>query len=497
MTTSFVQRTKRGPVDAKLRVGHIEFQEQSMKALLNIDSLCYFTDNHLPRKNVGKPKRGFFDAGHLDVVAKMNVRIDEISADTLVAAVTHLQGIDRGSGLNVTDLNFRVGANKEGAHLRNVSVKLPNTTLKFDDAVIVFPNKKTGKKLIYSTSLISGKVKLKDISKPFSIVLSHFEMPLYLQTWMSGGADGMSFRHVKVYTGDKKLEIKADGRITGLKNKFDLLVHFDIHNMTTSGKKAEEVINQFVVKKFMMKQLNALGKLQFKGNFDVKWKREIFSGDLMTTAGDINFKFELDELNKYVFGTAQSKSLHLGKVMDMRDIGKIAAKANFKFDISKPRTALMRKQKGGKLPIGHVDAYVDEATFKGVKVTKVAVVMDSDGAVAEGSLNMPGRLLDMSCTFSFTNTNEMQKTKIKPRIGFHKKSEDEKLAKEQEKLKKQQEKEARRVEKAAAKAEKKAAKERRRDSIAAVKAATKAAKAAAKAERKAAKAAAKAAKDSE
>ena len=181
----------------------------------------------------------------------------------------------------------------------------------------------------------------------------------------------------------------------------------------------------------------------------------------------------------------------LGKVMDMPDIGMIACKANFKFDISKPRTAKMRQQKGGKLPIGQVDAEVFEAKYKKVKVRNVVANMKSDGAVAEGNITMKGGRVDVLCGFSFTNTNEMRKTKIKPGLKFHKLSEERKAEKAEKKAIKRAEKEERKQQKAEEKAAKKAAKAEEKVARKAAKAEAKAAKKAAKAEAKAAKEAAK------
>ena len=47
--------------------------------------------------------------------------------------------------------------------------------------------------------------------------------------------------------------------------------------------------------------------------------------------------------------------------------------------------------------------------------------LTSDGALAEGHVKANGKYIDLLCKFSFTNTNEMKKTKIVPGIKFHKK----------------------------------------------------------------------------
>ena len=165
-------------------------------------------------------------------------------------------------------------------------------------------------------------------------------------------------------------------------------------------------------------------------------------------------------MTKYVLGTVSTDSFILGKVMDMPDIGKIACKANFKFDISKPRTAQMRKQKGGKLPIGEVTAEVDEAKYKKIKVRNMLVTMVSDGAVADGKLTVKGKRVDVLCGFTFTNTDAMSKmkVKVKPGLKLHGLSEEDKAAKAAAKEEKRQAKaelkEEKRQAKAAAKEEK-------------------------------------------
>ena len=105
--------------------------------------------------------------------------------------------------------------------------------------------------------------------------------------------------------------------------------------------------------------------------------------------------------------------------MDMPDIKAVAASAPFKFDISKARTALMRRRLGGKLPIGEVTAHVDQASYKFVKMHNLDVQMASDGATAVGNLCAPRKLADIDLDFTFTNTSEMRKMKVKPRLKLH------------------------------------------------------------------------------
>ena len=482
---SWVSHTKKGDVNNSLTIGNVLLTVDGTQSKAEIDGIHFVTDNRKPRKNAGKPKRGAFDAGHFNIEANLKADINSMKGDSISATITQCSATDKGSGLILKSLTSKVLVSKGIAHLNDVVVQMPNTQLKFDKATLQLPSKKQERPLEFSTSTIVGRVLLKDIARPFAPVLANFSIPLSLRVNFSGNAEQLTFRNVHVSTMDKKLTVSANGHIVGLKDKHQLAVRFHVDKMTAQSGIKERIISQFPVKKFMMKQLHNLGTIHYTGDFSVLWKKETFQGLLNTAAGQVNFNFSLDELNKYVYGSARTDSFMLGKVMDMPDLGMIACKANFKFDISKPRTAKMRQQRGGKLPIGQVDAEVYEAKYKKVKVRNVVADMQSDGAVAEGNITMKGGRVDVLCGFSFTNTNEMRKTKIKPGIRFHKLSEERKAEKEEQKAAKRAEKEE---QKAAKRAEREERKRQKAEEKAAKKAAKADAKAAKRAEREAQKA---------
>jgi hypothetical protein len=210
---------------------------------------------------------------------------------------------------------------------------------------------------------------------------------------------------------------------------------------------------------------------------------------LHTAVGKLDFSFGINENTKYVSGTVKSQGIDIGRAFDLKGFGPVSCKADFTFDISKPRTAVMRRKKGGKLPMGSVKAHVDEASYQKVKFRNIQADIVSDGAVAEGKLVVKGKRTDMLCSFSFTSTESMKKMKVKPGIRFHGLSEEDKQAKEEKKQRKKEDKETRKLQRAEEKAQKAEAK-------AAMKAAKKAQREAEKArkkEEKARKAAEKAA----
>ena len=440
---------------------------------IDISQLHFRNDNHHPRKNMGKPKRGFFDAEHFNVLANLKLEVDYAQKDSVHGILKEMTVVDSIMGIDIRDLHGGIAYSNKILHFTDMVVRQKDTELKFDSAFMQLPDKKNGTPLTYRTSTIKGHAILRDISRTFAPVLGDFTLPLDLSVRMEGSNDTITFRDVVVTRPGGLLTVKAAGSITGLKDKYKLRVHFDVSDMVAKGGEKERIISQFPVKKLMMKQLHALGTIRYKGSFNVLWKKEEFQGVLNTKVGFLNFYFAIDENNKYLQGRAQTNGLKLGEALDMPQIGPVSAVAQFKIDISKPRTALMRRKLGGKLPIGEVTAKVSEASYKFVKTQHLDVDIVSNGAVAEGSLQAPGKRVDLSCTFSFTNTNDLKKMKVKPGIKFHKLSDADKAAKAEEKAarkaakeelrqQKQQEKEARKQQKAAAKAQKKQQKEEER-----------------------------------
>lgn len=451
-------------------------KSKGSKYAVVVDNLRFATDNHQSRKNTNRPKRGFFDAGHLDVTASMEMMVNHYGKDTIHVSLTKCMARDSITGFDVKDLHFDVGINKTAAYVSNLELQHLNTKLSFDSATIQLPSKKHGRKLEYATTMISGSTLLKDIARPFAPALSRFSIPLHFKVLMSGTDSTMHFRKAHVNMADQKLKVDANGDITHLQEKEKLFIRFNVSKMSTDATTAQKIINQFVVKKFMMRQLNNLGAIGYKGSFDVLYKMEKFRGVLSTSKGSLGFNLTLNEKTKYLTGSVRTKGFRLGQVVEMKDIGDVGFGANFCFDYSKPRTARVRRLRGGKLPIGWVNVKGASASYKKIRMSDINATIKSDGVVAQGHIEQRKKLTDLLCDFTFNNTDSIHKMKIKPamrlkNMPWQKKMTDE----ERDRLRaaKQKAKEEKKATKAAMKAEKKAAKEARKAEKAAAKAAKK------------------------
>ena len=464
------------------------------------------TDNHKPRKNEGKPKRGWFDAGHLDLTASMKIHASISSDGNINAHVSNGSLKDATSGIDISGLTldaFYAGKNLKAS---NISLKQKSTTLNISHANITLPDRQSGGGLSYSASGISGTVVLADISRAFAPVLKDFKIPLKLNAQMSGTAKAMEFTGVSVSTSDQRLTVSANGRITHLGEKHQTVVSFNVNRMHAKASIIEPIISQFPVKKLMMSELHRLGDITYIGKFDVFFKRVDFNGNLTTNAGLMGVGLTIDSNGHWLTGKVSTNALRVGKVLEMEKIGDVNFNATFKIDISKERTAKMRREKGGKLPIGEVSVRVNDCSYGGVHLRNLEVNINSDGATGNGNVLNEGKRMDLSCEFTFTNSEHLgSNIKVrKPKVEFHKKNTDPEAekAKEQRKKEKAEAKEQKKQEKAEAnalkaqeKAEAKAKKEQEKAEAKAKKEQEKAEKAGTKAQKKADKAEAKSKQD--
>ena len=65
-------------------------------------------------------------------------------------------------------------------------------------------------------------------------------------------------------------------------------------------------------------------------------------------------------------------------------------------------------------------ADIKKIGYRNITLKNIVADITSDGALASGDVTMKGSLTDLMLQFSFTNTNEMSKMKVKPKLKFRK-----------------------------------------------------------------------------
>ena len=419
LRTHWTAQTKKGPVEKTLEIARLMLRPDGGTGKLRLMRLHYTTDNHKPRKNVTRPKRGAFDPGHFNVWVNLEAELNRASKDTLLANILSGNLTDTLTGFFVSDLKGKVNLLGGVAYMKDLTFRQLDTHVAIDSARLQLPSKKKGTQLAYTTGTITVNTLLKDISQAFAPVLKNFSIPLSVTTSMMGNSDGMTFNDVHVFTADKQLDIKAKGGISDLRDKEKLAIRFDIENMHTYSTKALEIINQFAVKKLMTDQLKSLKTIDYSGELGIYRKNERFGGKLSTQEGMIDFKLSLDENDKYIFGNISTDSFNVGKAFNVKGIGALAFVGDFKVDFSKERTAQKRKDKNGKLPIATAQIQVKDVHLGKLRLTDIFADINSDGATALIDVDKPGKMADIGFDIRYTSTTEGTKVKVKPKLHFN------------------------------------------------------------------------------
>ena len=107
LETSWVRIKKKDSthVDYHLVVDAITYEGTKNIHTITVDSIRLKTDNHLPHKRTGKPKRGWFDDGHLNIVAHLKLNIHHADKDSVCGTLVSCDANDRTSGLHITDVH--------------------------------------------------------------------------------------------------------------------------------------------------------------------------------------------------------------------------------------------------------------------------------------------------------------------------------------------------------------------------------------------------------
>ena len=419
LQTDVTKHMKKDTIDWHFDTGMVTAtMDDDGKKRVDIKGLRIISDNHKPRRNTNRPHRGAYDRGHLDITADMGIDMLHYGKDTLSARLANCCISDSVTGIDFKDVMTDIAVCGKRVHLSDLMIQQASTKITVPEGEIVLPDKKKGTSLQYRADSITARVMLKDISQPFAPVLRKFSIPLNLRVSLRGTNKGMTFRSIHVDTDDKKFVVNATGIMRNLDKGRDFTLHFDVHDMVAKPGIKDKIINQFTVKKYMMYQVYALGVIKYHGSFDILWRKEQFRGVLNTEKGDIDFDFQLDGNTHYLTGNANTDMLKLGELFELKRIGNIDCSATFSIDYSKKRTAEIRKEKGGKLPIGKVTADIRKVEYRKLPLMNILANIDSDGAVADGNITLKGSLTDLMVEFSFTNTTEMHKMKVKPKLKF-------------------------------------------------------------------------------
>ena len=238
---------------------------------------------------------------------------------------------------------------------------------------------------------------------------------------MGGDIDRYLFKKIRITTADQRLLITGEGDLCDVTKKRDLTLHFwDLFLEASDGIK-EQIVNHFSkkVRLKMQREMKALGNVRYKGKVGIFFRRQDISGTLFTRYGDVDFAFTLDGNTRHMSGTMNTDSLNLGAIMNVKNLHISRMNAVYDFDITSKRKAKMLGiKRKGRLPIGMLNATLGAGKYGSFNIKNLKANIVSDGAVAEGHIDLPQSLVDIDVDFSYTQTDTEQGLRVHPKFHF-------------------------------------------------------------------------------
>lgn len=436
--------------DKEVALGSIHIEQKNGKLGSNapidisIKKLHYKCNNGKPRKNTGKPNRGWFDPGHLNTELNAELVVSDVRTDTIRIYLDHLDSYDEDSGLDIKNFTSHIDVTKKDIFLTNASIALAKTRIKMRQVHLEYETGKKKGAAEQNTEGVKGadgkpkstfkmkihdfpftaKVYLQDIAKPFAPPLSHFTTPLNLDLVVGGDLDRILFKDILITSFDKRLRLTAQGDLCDVTKKRALCLHFtNIHLDARSGIK-DVIINHFSkkVRMKMTQQMRLIGDISFNGTLGVFFKRQEVGGRLFTKFGEIDFGFTINGWTKFLKGWMKAPGeLRLGDVMNAPGFSIFNAQARYNVNISKKsRVSLISRARGGRLPVGDLQATIDKAKYKTMPINGISANLVSDGVKAVGDVSFGLKVMDIEAELEYMQTDKVQKYHIKPHIKKHK-----------------------------------------------------------------------------
>ena len=118
LRADWIAQKKKGPVATWAAIGKLTATEKDSIVSAKIEGLRFHTKGEKPRKNTGKPKRGFFDVDHFDITSNLKLTIDteklELERDNVTItsddSSTVIKASDATATVNTDGIELKIGS---------------------------------------------------------------------------------------------------------------------------------------------------------------------------------------------------------------------------------------------------------------------------------------------------------------------------------------------------------------------------------------------------
>lgn len=408
---AFNSDKKKKPAPKKKRLHLVMGLEQ-----LDIDDMHVKWDVvDKPRKNIENPNRGAFDTNHVDIEFDMHAAIRQISEGVYEMDLRDIKLIDYESALLIENIRTHALWGDNILRLDNLYLKMAQSWLAAESLAFDFK-----KMEIVEPFRISANVVLQDIAESFAPTLINFTTPLQVQALVSGSPGALEVEDLHIMTSDSLFDATAQG-LLNIGADTPPSLHFTNIDMRADNDMKVQLVMHFAktVRLKMLRQMEQIGDIRFRGNLDILPKKEIVSGRLDTEYGYVNTEFALDGNTHFMKGYIDTPALEMGKLMNIKNLGAVNGHIDFDFNISSKAPQPEEALPNGRLPQGHVEAIINNARYKMLRAKKIEADVNSNGSTATGTVRLPKKIIDLIVNVKYIQTDELQHLQVRPRFKLH------------------------------------------------------------------------------
>lgn len=294
------------------------------------------------------------------------------------------------TGLILTDLKTKITGSGKGIKIPAIDLKMPDSYLQLADVQLKYDSLGDLRNFI-------NKVRWNALIKPSSIAFSDLKafVPEFknvlgkatLNGLITGRISSLRFQKMEIKYGNSFL-LDADLDINGLPDLKDVFIYGQIKNLHFEKGDIQDFISDLSRKPFLLpNELNQLGLIHYSGNVTGFLNNLVLFGNLNTNIGsvssDISLKFE-NHFNDLTYnGTLKSDNLQLGKLVNNKQLGKLAFNLN-----------TIGSKKGNKKLQGVIKAEIPEFNFNNYTYRDIQMNGKYDGKGYDGTVDLQDQNID-------------------------------------------------------------------------------------------------------
>lgn len=346
-----------------------------------------------------------FDKNHI-AVSDLNAKLamKSLTSDSLNIQVKKF-ALREKSGLDISDLTFRIITQGKKVSIRNFELDLPSSSLELSRCEIdLTPTSDTAKIMDYASIdcvVATSYILPKDVSALVPI-LKDFDDKIIISGQVKGKIDDLTVSGLSLDYG-KKMHLIANAEIRDMRDPSKTYVLGSVDELSLTHTELSSIIDNFSSRKGQLPaQLKKLGAISFRGDISGYLDQLVAFGSVETDLGvvktDVLFGVNNPKpgIETYVKGKVYTTDFSLGTFLDNKDLNK--ASLSLTVDLEKPKNGKLRGKAEGIIPNFDYKEY----SYKNIKLDAGYDGLRIDGKLA---IDDPNGKLDIAGLFDLTDKN--------------------------------------------------------------------------------------------